>query len=363
MKKFNTLKNGFTLVELLVVIAVIAILIALLLPAVQAAREAARRMSCSNNMRQWLLAAHNYHSANEQFPGLGTGANATFSIHANLLPYIEQEALSSLIDLTIPLATGGGQGTPVVINSALVETFKFKAKIFKCPSDVLDTLYDVGETSDSTRVLASGTNYMFATGSGVYPNFDLRYKTDGLFYYKSATNINAITDGTSNTTILSETRLGDNSVAPTTGDAPTMRRVANVGSIQIGGVSVYSPITASLNTAGTKGGESYFAIESGASGGIKENTDTCTNWATNRGAAWIWGYPIYSSYNNYYPPNYNLPDITFHGVGIFGARSFHTNGVNAGLADGSVHFFPNSINLKTWQAAATISGDETITLP
>ena len=97
-------RNAFTLVELLVVIAIIGILIALLLPAVQAAREAARRAQCNNNLKQMGLALHNYHDSYKKFPP-GNMSGLVFSgisIHARLLPYLEQKNVQDLINFGVP---------------------------------------------------------------------------------------------------------------------------------------------------------------------------------------------------------------------------------------------------------------------
>ena len=92
---------GFTLVELLVVIAIIGILVALLLPAVQAAREAARRMQCSNNLKQMGLALQNYHDTYKMFPSgrWGQFPGQAYSFQSLILRYMEQDNVYDAIRL------------------------------------------------------------------------------------------------------------------------------------------------------------------------------------------------------------------------------------------------------------------------
>jgi prepilin-type N-terminal cleavage/methylation domain-containing protein len=128
------IQRAFTLVELLVVIAIIGILVGLLLPAVQAAREAARRMSCSNNIRQVELGFQNFHSALKYFPGnIRPSTVATVRIRwaTYLLPYIEMNTLYQRIDQS----KNWSSVVPNADGSLNFDLFGTKVPIYECPSN------------------------------------------------------------------------------------------------------------------------------------------------------------------------------------------------------------------------------------
>lgn len=140
----NLTRPGFTLVELLVVIAIIGVLVALLLPAVQQAREAARRMSCSNNLKQLALACHNYHDTYGQFPL--SYANGGFDLNnkgtswmRETLPFIEQNNLYEQINASYGVGNdpentaGNWYDQPTVGSNAWCAQQSIDA--FLCPSD------------------------------------------------------------------------------------------------------------------------------------------------------------------------------------------------------------------------------------
>ncbi|MDB5387093.1 MAG: hypothetical protein JWM11_2739 [Planctomycetaceae bacterium] len=133
--RLRRLARGFTLIELLVVIAIIAVLIALLLPAVQQAREAARRSQCTNNLKQFGLALHNYHDTTQAFPFASgqSGGGTPHVWNEFILPYIDQAPLFNSINFNV---SNSDNSTPMIAGgktnfTLLTQPMKFQ----QCPSN------------------------------------------------------------------------------------------------------------------------------------------------------------------------------------------------------------------------------------
>ncbi len=354
MKKQITARNrAFTLVELLVVIAIIGILVGLLLPAVQAAREAARRMQCSNNLKQIGLAMHNYESAFRKLPtycSMNQNNSGNFSIHAQILPYIEQENLQNLIDFAKPMQIGCCPGT---LTPEFVEPARTVVTVFRCPSDDGPDLYNVTTLSGRGPVEKyAGTNYHVNTGTGVGTLYDSRLPTDGISWTNAEVRFADITDGLSNTAGFSESLRG---LATQAVPAPRTLRERQRTYVNVACVWKSSTVP---------------PLEPGLANGYTAPYDPnqfeaptvaiSRGWAGQRGAGWIHGREYYTAYNHYHLPNSGVPDMGTCGYGIFGARSNHAAGVHVMLCDGSVQFKSLDIQLDVWRALGTRAGSEVV---
>ena len=315
-------RGAFTLVELLVVIAIIGILVGLLLPAVQAARAAARRMSCSNHMKQCGLALHNYHSAFKRFPGIGHESASAFSVLAQILPYAEQADLQDLIDFSSPIYTGTGYAFSIHPNNQ--QAAATRVPMFRCPSDPREGRFTEFDCDAAAGQSYQGTNVVACTGSGRDQSWDLRDRTDGLFYYGSSTAFRDVLDGTSHTVVFAETLLGDGSTG-STAPVHVEDKVAWTGHF-----TVDNPDVESL----TRG--------------------PVWSWFGYRGYAWISGKAYSSTFSTYTPPNPDHADVCQLAYGWFGTRSHHSGGANVTLADGSVRFVTESVDLELWRDAGSV---------
>ena len=334
--------QAFTLIELLVVIAIIAVLIALLLPAVQKVRQAAARAASQNNLKQLALACHNFESANGHLPGFvpaPTGTNTDsfgYSVHARIRPYIEQENLGKTFDPNSQPLFNGSFPT-ITLNPAVAPAAGTPVKTFLCPGDGQKPLF----TINSGGGTHAGTNYVGNLGSGLGTNYDLRFPTDGLFWSGSKVRMTDVTDGTSNTMLLSQTLLGPGQNVSSSWSALSLDQRRRL----------YAGVSSSHFPSATGGVTPPF----GAS-----EYQSATNWQGNRGGSWIWGNAACNGFVAYLPPNSPDSDIAAHGMGWFSARSSFPGGVNVAYCDGSVRFIGDSINLDTWRALATRAGGEVI---
>jgi prepilin-type N-terminal cleavage/methylation domain-containing protein/prepilin-type processing-associated H-X9-DG protein len=298
---------GFTLVELLVVITIIGILIALLLPAVQAAREAARRMQCTNNLKQWGLGMANYESINQAYPAFpiyitggnvrydGTRKRKTFVVP--LWPYMEQAALYDAYNFKLDFPE------PENIKLMAVQTSSYF-----CPTD-RQGFWKAGEPDGQTHYRSRG-NYVVNWGYCDYeqlrPKYALRlgpFRATGAY-----TRVADVRDGLSNTMFLSE----------------VIQAVSDIDYDKRG---------------------DFF------------NDDRCAAQ-----------FMTYNTPNSGYdklnecPADNTMPALCVPGTSEFyaTARSKHSGGVNVALGDGSVHFISDSIAVDTWRSLSSMASDEPI---
>ncbi|TWU17659.1 hypothetical protein Pla52o_48740 [Novipirellula galeiformis] len=320
--------SGFTLVELLVVIAIIGVLVGLLLPAVQSAREAARRMSCSNNMKQFGLAFANYHSAFKKLPLAWWIETPPAAFNGqpwgvSLLPFMEQQALYDAYDHNV---LGADQLSPA--NVAVLQT---PIAGFICPSSPGDaqsrryTLDGTGEGLPFTATNLAPSDYCPATGvlgtyrQHAYPG-GAPSSTSGALETWAGTggrgpesNFAKLTDGLSNTILLGE---------------------------RTGGPVVYSgrrqdPV-ATTNLMGTEGG----------GWGDILNGEHWLQGSLQGGLSW--------------PPQGGPCAINCTNARGYGYYSFHPGGCHFVLADGSVRFFTDTVAPKILAAYITRQGGEVI---
>jgi prepilin-type N-terminal cleavage/methylation domain-containing protein/prepilin-type processing-associated H-X9-DG protein len=184
---------GFTLIELVVVVAIIGLLIALLLPAVQAAREAARRTKCRSNLHNVCLALHNYADIHGRFPAAYTsrGTDPGWGWGAVILPQLEQEALYQNLSVD---TRAFGDGANPVLPTPLMQT---PLDVFLCPSNP-------GPPLNHIRLDHAMSHYRAVMGPDNGATFDPDRDTGGVLYHNSRTGFGAITDGTSSTVAIGE---------------------------------------------------------------------------------------------------------------------------------------------------------------
>ncbi|MFO0957118.1 MAG: DUF1559 domain-containing protein [Isosphaeraceae bacterium] len=333
-------RRGFTLIELLVVIAIIGVLIALLLPAVQQAREAARRIQCTNNLKQLGLALHNYSESNNALPlaltiqGVGTTVTWTnsFGANARILPYIEQGSLVNTINFIVDMQTPPNTTVLAQVINTLI-----------CPSEI----------KSMSRPLADGTrygiaNYAYCEGDWfVWSGLAGSQRNRSAFGPNMSRSWAEFADGLSNTLLMSEGKgfgtyyrdcssftINDPNNIP----APEADPLAACPEYLGGGCALR------VDEARTQ----WF--ESGV-----HHTGFTTAWPPNKrtpgGPGQIYAdIDINSSREKLGKPSFAA--VT--------ARSYHPGGVQTLMGDGSVRFMKNSVAGRVWRSLGTVAGGEVV---
>ncbi|TWT50375.1 hypothetical protein Pla22_31170 [Rubripirellula amarantea] len=366
----RTSRLAFTLIELLVVIAIIGVLVGLLLPAVQAAREAARRMSCSNNVKQLGIGIHNYHAAFKRLPTHGTGTriggngspgmSPANGIRANnglrlsflvgLLPFIEQQGLWETISkpyVTTPTVTFqpmGPRPDRTLLNEEAepYQPFMTEIPMLRCPSDPGVGLPAQGRTNyaacvgDAMHYVnqglvewdSSASQWSDAMGPDATREARVRQMCRGMFVNRKVMRFRDCLDGLSNTIMCGEiaTDLGDLDVRTTGKVGPSGTAAPAVAD------NPKACIDANLN-----------------------HPDRPTFWLddTNvhdverrRGYKWANHFMSHTSFQTILPPNSEICTVTTNdnSAGTYSASSRHAGGAHVLMGDGAVTYITDSID-------------------
>lgn len=311
--------GGFTLVELLVVIAIIGVLVGLLLPAVQAAREAARRMSCSNNLKQLGLALQNYHDTYGTFPpqgifGPGT-APYTLPYHHTwnemILPFVEQQPLYDTTDRNLPV-----WGQPIVST---------QVSFLRCPSDAgrweLNETHNIAVTNyggcEGYHWWETGTAGNSAPWNAFGDPFTQSADIMGIFTVNRTRRMSDVTDGLSNTIAVAECDSMGFGGGPIRTVGTGLRRV---------GTPVFRSAFVANGVNGWSGNEGGGQRVVNPDGTAKAN-----------GGWWK---------NHAFPPTF----ISAWGPNAHwaGPSSYHPGGIQTVFADGSVAYLTETMDYGTW---------------
>ncbi len=360
-------KRGFTLVELLVVIAIIGILIGLLLPAVQAAREAARRMQCMNHIKQVALAIQNYHDAYNALPTMAPYASygwdnyAPLSVTVSLLPFMEETAR---YDAIMDLDRRQANGEINIWSGAFFDQDVFRNRVTTiiCPSEP-------NGNTPSSHAQNARVNIVYSLGDGTskldapynHPNYigvaTKKCHMRGLFHQEHWKTLASCSDGTSNTAAVSETASAPEGYYSTAVKGGTW----SGGNFYTGDLDCHPDVC--MNNA--RKADDPTQLQSG-----------CDTW---RGNFFQDGRP-WNGFHTVLPPNAPSCQAATAGYwgAIFPANSYHSGGVNVGMADGSVRFVSDTIDCGdlsatstqctgkspygVWGAMGTPSGGETVTM-
>ena len=309
---------GFTLIELLVVIAIIGILVSLLLPAVQAARERARCLECANNLKQFGVAAQNYHVVFQSFPQGRISAGHKWGAKARLLPYLEQDAITNQLDY---------DKQPSHRSNSFIH--KMRLPTFRCPSDW--TNYSV-----NSEWYYGSTNYRACAGSlPASFNNGRKDENNGVFVNRIAIKLEHVRDGASYTALFSERVRGDwnnNRISPLSDLYKIPNRAKSLN-------QVYNACM-KVNPQKMKGPKKQTSLT---------------------GRYWPHGNYTTERYMHVMRPNelgcsHGTGKLAYrvnHKGGAVTATSYHPSGVNLTMVDGSTRFVVNAVDLATWRALAT----------